>query len=227
MEARRLGLDKDPEMLLAQKRILARHLINEEFNKKIAANIEISEEAIRDYYNENQDRYHPQEKMRVHLIFLAANKGNRSRVRARAEDILKAIQKDSSNRKLFMDMARKDSDDEATRNSGGVLGYKTKEELTEQFGSVFSKAAFSLAKLNSISPLVETKKGFYIIRHSGHQNAIEIAFDKVKAQIKTILFSRKKKEAYQAFIEQMEKKARIEIYEDALKKVVHAEETKK
>jgi hypothetical protein len=69
LEAKRMGLDKDQEVIQGYKKILARHLVNMEFNQKRVKEIEISDEVIDKYYNENIDRYRAPDKVRIHQIF--------------------------------------------------------------------------------------------------------------------------------------------------------------
>jgi len=193
LEAKRLGLDKDPNVVRGLKKILARQLVNEEFNKKLAKQIEISEEQIKHFYDENHDRYHAPEKVRVHKIFIKGSKSDsqaRKQSRAKAKKLLAQLKAKPQDRRLFIQLARDNSDDVATRPIGGDTNFKTHDQLVQSNGKVFADAAFGLAKTNDISDVIEDDKGFYILRQSGKQPPIDLPLDKVKQQIHTTLFAR-------------------------------------
>ncbi len=220
-EAKRLGLDEDPEMQRGYKKILARHLVNKEFNQKRVKELEIKDEDIQRYYDENHDRYHAPEKVRVHQILIGAPKGDaaaRKTARAKAEELLAQLKKNVNDRRLFLELARKHSTDEATRNVGGDTNFKTQAQLTEAYGPKFAEVAFGLKKANDLSGVVETDKGFYILRQSGRQSAIDLPLEKVKGQIRTTLFARARGEAYQRFVDEIKTKVGVQIFDDQVSK---------
>ena len=220
-EARRLGLDKDPEMIRGYKKILARHLVNMEFNKKRVKEIEVSDSEIQRYYEKNHDRYHSPEKVRVHQILITADASDpakRKTGRAKAAGLLEKLRAEPNDRRLFLELARKNSEDEATRNVGGDTNFKTRAQMEESFGKAFAEAAFALKKANDLSDVIETEKGFHILRQSGRQAAIDLPVEKVKGQIRTTLFARARGEAYKQFVEEIKKKVGVEVFDDQVAK---------
>ena len=219
LEAQRLGLDKDPEVVRGHKKILARHLVNMEFNQKRVKEIEITEETIEKYYNENIDRYHAPDKVRIHQIFLAApaaDKKKRKAARKQAADLLKQLKDKHKDRRVFLQLARKHSDDEATKRVGGDTNFKTRAQLEETYGKAFADAAFALKQANDVSGVVKDPKGLYILRMSGKQAAIDLPLERVKGQIRTTLFARARGEAYRAFVDEVKKKVGVQVFEAAV-----------
>ena len=219
LEARRLGLDKDPEVIRGYKKILARHLVNIEFNKKRVKEIEIDDEAIEKYYNENIDRYRAPDKVRIHQIFLAApasDKKKRAAARKKAADLLKQLKAKAKDRRVFLQLARQHSEDEATKRVGGDTNFKTRAQLEEAYGKAFADAGFALKQANDMSGIVQDPKGFYLLRLSGKQAAIDLPLERVKGQIRTTLFARARGEAYQAFVDEVKNKVGVQIFEEAV-----------
>jgi peptidyl-prolyl cis-trans isomerase C len=220
-EAKRLGLDKDPDVVQGLKKILARHLVNVEFNQKRVKQISITDEQIEQDYQENQDRYHAPEKIRVHQIFFAgASKDAKARreARKRAKEVLKKLQANPKDRRLFLKMARENSEDETTKRVGGDTNFRTKEQLVESYGKAFAETAFSLKQANDLSGIVEGDKGLYIMRLSGSQAAIDLPLDKVKGQIRTTLFARARGDAYKAYVQEVKEKVGVQVYADMVDK---------
>lgn len=219
LEARRLGLDNDPDVIRGFKKILARHLVNTEFNQKRVKEIEIGDEMIEQYYRENIDRYHAPDKVRIHQIFLAApdaDKKKRAAAQKRAADLLKQLKAKETDRRVFLQLARQHSDDEATKRVGGDTNFKTRAQLEETYGKAFADAAFALKQANDLSGVVADPKGLYILRLSGKQAAIDLPLERVKGQIRTTLFARARGEAYQAFLEEVKKKVGVQVFEKAV-----------
>jgi parvulin-like peptidyl-prolyl isomerase len=75
-----------------------------------------------------------------------------------AEDALRKIKKDKV---PFEDVAKKVSDDEGSKNAGGAIGNFERNAMPE----AFSKATFDL-KVGEISDVVETPRGFHIIKRT-------------------------------------------------------------
>lgn len=218
-EARRLGLDQDPEVIRGYKKILARHLVNMEFNQKRVKEIEITDETIEKYYKENIDRYHAPDKVRIHQIFLAAPAADKKKIKAarkQAADLLKQLKAKQKDRRIFLQLARKHSDDEATKRVGGDTNFKTRAQLEETYGKAFADAAFALKQANDVSGLVADPKGFYILRLSGKQSAIDLPLERVKGQIRTTLFARARGEAYRAFVEEVKEKVGVQVFAAAV-----------
>ena len=214
-EAMRLGLDKDPDMIRGYKKILARHLVNVEFNKKRVKEIQISDEEIAKYYQDNHDRYHSPEKVRVHHIFIA--KGPKA-AKSKAKSLLAQLKAKPNDRRLFLELARKNSEDATTKNIGGDLNFKTQAQLEELWGGAFAKAAFALQKANDLSDILTTKKGYHILRQSGKQAKIDLALEQVKGQIRTTLFARARGEAYKSFVEDVKKRVGIRVNDEVIAK---------
>jgi len=220
-EARRLGLDKDQDVVQGLKKILARHLVNVEFNQKRVKEITISDEEIDRYYQENQDRYHAPEKVRVHQIFFAGAQSNAkalAQARKKAQDILKQLKANPKDRRLFLKLAREHSEDESTKRVGGDTNFRTKAQLEEAYGKPFADTAFSLKQANDLSGIVEGPKGLYIMRLSGTQAPIDLPLEKVKGQIRTTLFARARGDAYKAYVEEVKNKVGVEVFAETVDK---------
>jgi peptidyl-prolyl cis-trans isomerase C len=219
LEAKRLGLDKDPEMIRGFEKILARQLINQEFNQKVSKEINITDAEIEAYYKENQDRYHAQEKVLVHSIFLPAPSDKateRKKAKTTADEILKQLKSNSQDRRLFYEMMQKYPTEEGSRPMEGTSTFKTHQELEQSHGKTFADAAFSMQQANDISGVVEQEKGFFILRQAGKQAAVDLPLEKVSSQIRSTLFSKARSDAYQKFIENIKTKVKVRVFDDVL-----------
>ena len=103
--------------------------------------------------------------------------------KAKAEAILAEVKKNPDN---FAKIAQQKSDDKASAERGGELGFFPKEAMVPEF----SKAAFSM-KPNTISDLVQTNYGYHIIKVTDRVEAGTTPFAKVKDELKFYIETQK------------------------------------
>lgn len=122
---------------------------------------------------------------------------------AKAEKLLAEAQKDPSQ---FAKLAKENSDDTASAQKGGDLGFFAAKEMVPEF----SNAAFSM-KPNTVSKnLVKTKYGYHIIMVTDRAAAGQDPYEKVQANIKGYLENQKQIELVDKLTESLKKNAKID-----------------
>jgi len=163
-----------------------------------------SEAEAREFYDKNPDRFKPEEVRASHILFAVkedAKEGEVAQARARAEGVLKQAKTGTD----FGALARKYSDD-SSKSQGGDLGFFPHGKLPPEFEQV----AFSL-KPGQMSDVVATQFGFHIIKVADRRVAPIMPFEQVSPQIREMLFTQRKEQKAQSFIESVKKKAKIEV----------------
>jgi peptidyl-prolyl cis-trans isomerase D len=144
--------------------------------------IQVSEQDIQLYYQQNKQLYLTQERRQVAHILFGLDQLEK------AEATLKAIQTGQS----FKDAARQWSQDTATKEQGGELPWIVEGEMP----AAFDKVAFELTTADPMSSVVTTESGFHIIQLL----AIEASEPLPLAQVKpNIVENIKDKQATQSF----------------------------
>jgi len=108
----------------------------------------------------------------------------------------------------FDDLAKKYSEDETTKGSGGNLGFFAKGIMVKEF----EEAAFSLAK-GSISDPVKTIYGYHIIKVLEKRS---ISFGESKDRIVKMIADKKKKVVFEGLMDALKKKYNVVINEDVI-----------
>lgn len=213
------GLDKDPDVIRAAKQVMTQKLMQVEFEEGMDKN-DIPEAELRKYYEENSSEYNkPAMRRASHILIKVTEDAKDSAVKKakqKAEKIYKEALSSKKNPNSFRKLAKKYSDDKATKDHGGDLGYFSKTEEGGQMLKEFSEVAFSMDKINDISKPVRTKMGFHIIRLTGKRDKITRSFEQVKTQIQHRIFKERRKKKFDDFIEDLNKNAKIEINEKLL-----------
>jgi len=161
-----------------------------------AKGIKITDKEIEDFFNQNRSHFDIPEQIRCRHILV--------KTKEQAEDLLIALKAGAD----FSIMAKAKSEDPATREKGGDIGFFTRGMLLPEF----EEAAFKL-KVGEISEPVQTKLGFHIIKLEEKKSARPAKLDKeTKSKIENILVQNKISSAIPEYFDQLRQKSKIEIY---------------
>jgi len=193
-----------PEHLRAQARtsLEVAKVIDAEINSKIA----VQDADVSTFYQQNLDRFKQGESVHAsHILFSVpqdAPPPQKTEAKTRAQSALKQIKGGAD----FAEIARTQSQDQASAPNGGDLGFFPKGQMNPQF----EDAAFKL-KAGGISPVVETPFGFHIIKVHEKRGPRTAPLPEVAGQIKDFLMQGQREQKLEQFVEQVKGKAKIEI----------------
>ncbi|MFD1861681.1 peptidylprolyl isomerase [Planococcus chinensis] len=151
--------------------------------KLIGPDIEITDEAIQTYFEENKAALGQSAEVEASHIL--------TETKEQAEEVAKKLADGGD----FAKLAAEYSIDTATAENGGELGSFGEGEMAAEF----EKAAFAM-KPNEISEPVETEFGFHVIKVTGKTEAAEATLEGSKEKIKEILFDEALNSEYAAWL---------------------------
>lgn len=164
-------------------------------SKLLKSEVKITEEEMKDYFEENKDDFKQEEQVKARHI-LVEN-----------EETAKEIKQKLDNGENFEELAKKYSTDTETKEKGGDLGFFSKGEMVKEFEEV----AFSL-KVGEISNPVKTKYGYHIIKVEDRKEAKEANYEESKEEIREKLFEEKLPDVYQSWIEEKMKEYNVQTF---------------
>ncbi|HSN13849.1 MAG TPA: peptidylprolyl isomerase, partial [Anaeromyxobacteraceae bacterium] len=138
-EAERQGLDQDPDVQNAVRKLMVQKLVQKYFQDG-AGGKDVPEADLRAYYDKNKAEYYRPARVRIAAVSFFAAQGAPERAakataaRQAAAEIKAQVAK---NPLAFGQLAQKLSEDAATRAIGGDLGFKSLEELSKAYGETF------------------------------------------------------------------------------------------
>lgn len=146
----------------------------------VKAGISVSEEALKSYYAQNEQRFTtPEERRARHILIKAdtsASDTDRAAAKAKAEALRAAL---LANPASFADVARKESQDPGTAERGGEVDTFLARGDTDK---AYETALFSL-KPEEVSEVVPTSEGFYIIQLQAVRGGDKRSFESVRAEL--------------------------------------------
>jgi peptidyl-prolyl cis-trans isomerase D len=125
-------------------------------------------------YNNNSEQYTTPEQVRASHILLKTEGKDDASVKAKAEALLKQAKNGAD----FAELAKKNSEDEASAKNGGDLDYFGRGRMVPEF----DQAVFAMQP-GAISDLVKTQYGYHIIKLVDKKNATTRPLAEVRQQL--------------------------------------------
>ncbi|MHA6259138.1 foldase protein PrsA [Sporosarcina sp. CAU 1771] len=158
----------------------------------IEPRVEISEEEILAYFEENKEDFNQEEQVEASHILV--------------EDIATAneVKKKLDAGEDFAELAKEYSTDESNAENGGELGFFNSTRMVEEF----TEAAFSM-NVGDISEPVKTTHGFHIIHVTDKKEAKEATFEDSKEEVKELLFEKGVQTEYTVLLAELKEKYKV------------------
>jgi foldase protein PrsA len=173
-------------------------------SKVTTGQINVTDAEIKTYYDQNKAQFStPAQVHAQHILVVTADK-------ALAQSLLAQVKAGGD----FAALAKKNSTDPGSKDAGGDLGWAAPTDYVTEFAE-----AVSTMKVNDVR-LVQTTYGWHVIKLLGRRAAAQQTLADASAQIKQTLESAARSDVFGTYVAGLEKKAKIEILDPALKKLI-------
>jgi hypothetical protein len=236
-QAEKEGLRDDPQVQKLIRTFMVQRLMQRHARQTDPATVPAGD--VDKYYEEHASEYQKRVAGSVIAFLAAPGAPERGKKRAAAEKALAELR--TAERKaaaganpqpastrpppalaapsvagLFAKLVTELSDDDATKRFGGSLGFKTRAEHEKSQPPELVEVLFGTPQ-NSISNVIETPKGYYIVRVTAIRDALGV--DQVRPQIQVRLARQKDEKTWTDFVQQLQTDAKVVIDEKALEAV--------
>jgi peptidyl-prolyl cis-trans isomerase D len=144
-----------------------------------------SQQEIQQYYDAHKSEYTVPEQARARHILIKVAPGADAKTdaaaKAKAEDILKQVQAGGN----FADLAKKNSDDPGSKDTGGELGFAQRGKMVPEFDNAIFTQKVGDAKI------VKTQYGYHIVQVEERQTAHTQTLNDVLPTIQATLIRQK------------------------------------
>jgi parvulin-like peptidyl-prolyl isomerase len=159
------GFDQRPDVAAALKQLIVGKFQEENLASRLDA-IKVSEAEVRDYYEHHTSQFSSPAAVSGAVIFLKvgakAGAAEVARRRQEAESLWQEANGPGPDK--FAALAARHSEDQATRYVGGATGWLTRDVQGAGWELPVLDALEALAQPGDQAPLVETPRGFYLVR---------------------------------------------------------------
>jgi foldase protein PrsA len=188
-------------------RLAARIRQEKLIESRIRPSIQVSDAEARQWFDENQKAISLPERIEARHIFLPTLDHPPEEAKQKLDAALADL---IGKKKDFPTLAREISEDPATKDNGGGLGWMTRDRLPADFGA----PVFSLP-VNQPT-LLRTRLGWHLVEITGRKPAEPRTFEQAKPEILAALEAIKRREATEAFRKSLRQAedAKIEIFQN-------------
>lgn len=201
-----MGLSQEKAL---RNRIAARIQQEKYIAMRVDPLVNVSEEEISTFYATHREALRLPESIRAQHIFLATLERSSDQAKEMLEQAFEALM---SKQKTFDELAKEISEDPATKNRSGDLGWMSRSRLPEEL----SEALFSLEK--NQPAIISSKVGWHLVIVTDQKAAEIRSLAEVKPEIISALKTQKRHQAVKAFREGLRQyeQHKIEIFHDML-----------
>ena len=189
---------------------------------EIAPNVKLSDDSVKNFYDNNRGKFSKPILYRTRHILIATisapnnleddlnrKKGLRmaqminNEARLKAEEVFRKIKSGGD----FIQLAKEFSEDEASKEDGGMLGDLHPDSTLPEIAAV-------MVKLNEeeISNIFQSPFGYHIVKLDEIIPSTLIPFEEAQSDILNILMNRKTQSLFKKYLIDLENNAKIEIF---------------
>jgi peptidyl-prolyl cis-trans isomerase C len=218
-EAISRGLDKDPDVQEAVKRLVVQKLMAAEFDNRVKLT-DVTDGDMRTWFQAHLSDYNKPQMMRVMDIAIpfgsdkATAHKKADAARARAADPGKL-----TDREAFKQLVVENCTDADLKHAGGDRGFLVVDEAKEKLGSAGGAWLFKGATIDEVSPVLESKDAFHVLKRISVRAPIERGFDDVKDQIRNVVYRDKRTAAFNEYVHTLKSKFNVSIDSDKIDKL--------
>jgi peptidyl-prolyl cis-trans isomerase C/peptidyl-prolyl cis-trans isomerase D len=201
-EAKREGLDKDPEIIDRMNTVLYHALLDKKLSKEFEA-IHVTDDEAKSFYAKNPE-------IRTSHIFVAVRPDAKpAEVEAARARIMKIYNEQLKPGKMsFSEVAQRFSEGVAAP-MGGDIDYQTKDKLDPGY----YKAAMALSVGQYTHEPVRSQFGWHIIKLTAKRQWDDVD----KAQVKRLVFDERRNEIFEHYMAQLRTKYKVAVNKELLK----------
>lgn len=206
----------------ALKNKIRRTLLEDELmRREIAPKVNVSDEETQKYYDENKSRFTKPVLYRLNHIHLATIKPSgeaedeasqkkakrlTKMINEEAKDKIKSILKKVKAGENFSELAKRFSEDDASREQGGFLGDLHPDSTIPEIGKEMLKL-----KEGETSGIIQSQYGYHILKLDEIIPSQLIPFAETKTDIMNLLLKLETQKLFTTYVEDLGNQAKIEV----------------
>ncbi|MCI5223821.1 MAG: peptidyl-prolyl cis-trans isomerase [Candidatus Electrothrix sp. AR4] len=216
------GIDKDPKVVEAFRRMVVNRYLQQYLTPRLEES-SVTETEISTYYTNHLDQFLSPEMVRVAVIKISVptnvseeKKEQLLQKAHKARDEAIALSADVT---AFGRVAVTYSDDQVSRYRGGDSGWLNMNAPEQKWEQGVINHISSLKNPGDISPVIQGKEGFYLLKLMEVRKSVPLPFEQVKDKIGYRLVQEQKQQIADVFFREAKKRIDVSVDYEAMKHV--------
>jgi|GEM_PF-6878227 len=195
---------------MVKENVLRQRLLQSKL-QEFKTTAEITEAQLKNYYEKHPEEFRKPAQAKLSQIFVAVPdpglpedqfKRLDNQARAKIERALESVRRGRD----FGAVAKEMSEHRVTAEKGGEIGFISQGDtgLPE-----FEKVVFTKLKVGEVSGVIETARGYFVVKLSDKQAGGQLPIEEVKGLIRQKMMSESSDKRYQAWIDTLKTKFRV------------------
>ena len=222
LAAAEAGLDKDPEVVEAYRRMLAERFWREQLTR-LTDQIKVSDQEVAAYYESHRDQFLQPARARGAMIFFRyparATEEEKQKIERVAKDVLSQVRRLDPAERFFGDLASEHSADSASARRKGDIGWVVEGASLSRWEPVVVRALFALQSPGDLSAPLHGERGVYLVRLVEKVGGKPKPLADVEVQIRKEIHKEKGRAVQQGYIAELRQRYDVVLNEAALKSV--------
>jgi peptidyl-prolyl cis-trans isomerase C len=214
-EARRVGLDKEPELQRRIKELLVEKLVREKVDTA-RVDVKFTEAELRAYYDSHTNNFRQPTVVRGPVLTIYLKPENQEEAHRKAADALRDWKAGETTEAVL----RKYSDDSSERVGGAQGSSFVEGQASRRYPEEVTKVMFSLKLRGEVAGPIETSRAIYLVSLAERRDGARLPFEQVRRDIERLLGQHQREKAYTDYCESLKKQFPVSVNEAELKKAI-------
>lgn len=199
-EAKKAGLDKDPDILERINTVLYNALLEKKLSSEFEK-IHITDDEAQSFYSKNPE-------IRTSQLFVGLKPDSTAKDEKDAMERIKKMEEELRSGKGFAEVAQRLSDGPAAP-MGGDMDYLTKDRMDP----LYYEEALKLKTVGKVSRIFRTPFGFHIVKLTGIKTWEQVDH----AFVKRLVFTQRRMEIFENYMKELRQKNQVSTREELIK----------
>lgn len=214
-------IDQDPEVVRSYHNLIIGRLRALKL-EPVLRRITVSDAEAKAYYRDNVRAFTKSALVRLSILFLATHSKMSVEKRSELRDRLEEAREKAlalGDVPGFGSLSISYSEDQASRYKGGDIGWMHADGRPSRWPPEVIAAGVALKNIGDLSGIIETDKGFYLVKLSDRREPSTRPLAEVKEKIRQKLLLAKRRDAEEAFVQNARAAVPIKINREVLEHI--------